>query len=191
MTPDELADLVAQEFPHTEAVEITHGQLTIDVSADAWIEALRYTRNSLECTFFDWLSAVDEGEDGIRVVMHVYSPSRRHHVLVRTLLPPDHPTLPSSTSVFRGANWHERETYEMFGVEFTDHPYLEPLLLPDGFEGHPLRKDFVLASRVAKQWPGAVDPGQSAHDVAVRRKRKLPPGVPDPDVWGPDAVGDQ
>jgi NADH:ubiquinone oxidoreductase subunit C len=79
----------------------------------------------------------------------------------------------------------------MFGVEFTDHPYLEPLLLPDGFEGHPLRKDFVLASRAAKQWPGAVDPGQSAHDVAVRRKRKLPPGVPDPDVWGPDAVGDQ
>src|SRR6476659_1924661 len=170
MTPDELAELIAQEFPHTEAVEITHGQLTIDVSADAWVEALRYARNSLECYFFDWLSAVDEGEDGIRVVMHVYSPSQRHHVLIRTLLPPDHPTLPSGTSVFRGANWHERETYEMFGVEFTDHPR---------------RKDFVLASRVAKQWPGAVDPGQSARDVAVRRKRKLPPGVPDPDVWGP------
>src|SRR6476620_11071277 len=78
MTPDELAELIAQEFPHTEAVEITHGQLTIDVSADAWVEALRYARNSLACYFFAWLSAVDEGEDGIRLLMRVYSPSQRH-----------------------------------------------------------------------------------------------------------------
>ena len=50
----------------------------------------------------------------------------------------------------------------MFGVYFDGHPKLIPLLLPDGFEGTPLRKDFVLASRVAKQWPGEVDPGESS-----------------------------
>ena len=88
------------------------------------------------------------------------------------------------------AGWHERETFEMFGVVFDGHPNLVPLLLPDGFEGHPLRKDFVLASRVAKAWPGAKEPGESDSDVhtpAPGRRRVLPPGVPDPAQWGPDA----
>ena len=190
MTPDELRDEIMGRFPDTATVEISHGQLSVDVPSVAWIEALTYARDTLECAYFDWLSAVDELADGIRVVTHLYSPSQRHHLLVRTLLSPQNLSLPSATTVFRGANWHERETHEMFGVEFSGHPRLEPLLLPDGFEGHPLRKEFVLASRVAKEWPGAVDPGQSASEVAAKRKRKLPPGVPDPDTWGPDAVGE-
>ncbi|WP_256862315.1 NADH-quinone oxidoreductase subunit C [Microbispora sp. GKU 823] len=65
----------------------------------------------------------------------------------------------------------------MFGVVFDGHPDLRPLLLPDGFEGHPLRKDFVLAARVAKAWPGAKEPGESDHGSPSRR-RMLPPGVP-------------
>ncbi|HZP51562.1 NADH-quinone oxidoreductase subunit C, partial [Actinocrinis sp.] len=82
---------------------------------------------------------------------------------------------------YRGANWHERETFEMFGVVFTGHPDLKPLLLPDGFEGHPLRKEFILASRVVKAWPGAKEPGESEHDrgkASPGRRRMLPPGVP-------------
>ena len=71
--------------------------------------------------------------------------------------------LATLTSVYAGANWHERETYEMFGIGFDGHPNLVPLLLPDGFEGNPLRKEFVLASRVAKPWPGAKEPGESEH----------------------------
>ena len=63
----------------------------------------------------------------------------------------------SVADVYAGASWHERETHEMFGIDFGVP--LEPLLLPDGFEGHPLRKDFVLASRVVKAWPGAKEPG--------------------------------
>ncbi len=90
--------------------------------------------------------------------------------------------------MFHGANWHERETYEMFGVVFAGHPNLVPLLLPDGFEGHPLRKEFVLASRVAKEWPGAREPGESAAGGPVRRRMR-PPGVPDPADWGPAAGG--
>ena len=76
-----------------------------------------------------------------------------------------------------------RETFEMFGVIFEGHPHLVPLLLPDGFEGHPLRKDFVLAARVAKAWPGAKEPGESDHGSPSRRKT-LPPGVPAD--WGRD-----
>ena len=71
----------------------------------------------------------------------------------------------------------------MFGVIFDGHPRLEPLLLPDGFTGHPLRKDFVLASRVAKEWPGAKEPGES-HTGATRRRMR-PPGVPED--WPRDA----
>src|SRR4051794_38238221 len=70
----------------------------------------------------------------------------------------------------------------MFGVVFEGHPNLVPLLLPDGFEGHPLRKDFVLAARVAKPWPGAKEPGESGHGAPSRR-RVRPPGVPDEGPW--------
>ena len=92
--------------------------------------------------------------------------------------------------MFRGASWHERETYEMFGIDFDGHPGLQTLLLPDEFEGHPLRKEFVLASRAANQWPGAKEPGESDTESAASpsRRRMLPPGVPDPS-WGPRPPG--
>ncbi|PYC61749.1 hypothetical protein C7C46_33645, partial [Streptomyces tateyamensis] len=60
-----------------------------------------------------------------------------------------------------------------------------PLLLPDGFEGHPLRKEFVLAARVAKAWPGAKEPGESDHEGGSTRRKMQPVGVPDPNEWGP------
>jgi NADH-quinone oxidoreductase subunit C len=190
MTPDQLRAEIVRTRGEAATVEISHGLLTVDVHPTAWLDTLSYARDALDCTFFDWLSAVDELDESIRVVTHLYSLAGHHHLLVRTLLAGENLVLPSATGVFRGANWHERETHEMFGVVFSGHPNLDPLLLPDGFEGHPLRKDFVLASRVAKQWPGAVDPGESAGELVSKRRRKLPPGVPDPDTWGPDAVGE-
>ena len=60
-------------------------------------------------------------------------------------------------AIFPGADWHERETHEMFGIGFDGHPYLVNLYLPSGFEGHPLRKDFPLLARHVKPWPGIVD----------------------------------
>ena len=71
----------------------------------------------------------------------------------------------------------------MFGIDFAGHEPFEPLLLPDGFEGHPLRKDFVLASRVAKPWPGAKEPGESDGEASPSRRRTRPPGVPED--WTP------
>ncbi|MYR90767.1 NADH-quinone oxidoreductase subunit C, partial [Streptomyces sp. SID685] len=110
------------------------------------------------------------------------NPVRR--LLVRTTVPHSAPVLPTAVGVYAGAAWHERETYEMFGVTFEGHPGLEHLLLPENFEGHPLRKDFVLAARVAKAWPGAKEPGESEHG-GPKRRQMLPPGVPDPNEWGP------
>jgi NADH-quinone oxidoreductase subunit C len=127
------------------------------------------------------------------VVVHAWSTRHRHHLRLRTRVDGEPPRLASLTEVWPGAGWHERETFEMFGAVFDGHPNLVPLLLPDGFEGHPLRKDFVLASRVAKPWPGAKEPGESDHDAPAAspgRRRMLPPGVPAPGEWGPAAPGE-
>ncbi|WP_432109169.1 NADH-quinone oxidoreductase subunit C [Streptomyces sp. AA1529] len=168
--------------------EDAYGLLTADVPADAWIAALTAARDELGCTYFDWLSAVDEPGTGIRVCAHLVAlPAAGRGVrrlVLRTTLPHQAPALPTATGVYAGAAWHERETHEMFGIDFPGHPHLVPLLLPDSFEGHPLRKDFVLAARVAKAWPGAKEPGESGHG-GPKRRQMLPPGVPDPNEWGP------
>lgn len=182
MTPEELTEAVTGRFP--EAVPaVALGEVTVDVPAAVWTEALAFARDDLGCAFFDWLTGVDELDEGFRVVAHVYALEGGHHLLLRTLVPKGAPVLASAVGVYRGANWHERETFEMFGVVFEGHPDLKPLLLPDGFEGHPLRKDFVLAARVAKAWPGAKEPGEGGG--APSRRKNLPPGVPQ--GWGPNA----
>ena len=104
---------------------------------------------------------------------------RRRRALRRKLFRtrvPDGSSLASLTGVFRGAAWHERETHEMFGLDFDGFDDgtglgLRPLLLPDGFEGTPLRKSFVLAARASKPWPGAKEPGESEHAKPTGRRR--------------------
>ncbi len=158
---------------------------TVDVPASLWADALRVARDELDLDFFDWLSAVDDLDDGFAVVAHLWSTRDKHGLLVRTSVPRDGASVPSVVSVYPGAAWHERETHEMFDIDFPGHGELKPLLLPPNFEGHPLRKDFVLASRVAKAWPGAKEPGESHDPTAAKRAPMRPPGVPAPGEWGP------
>ena len=110
-------------------------------------------------------------------------------LLLRTRVTGPDLAVASVTDLWPAAAWHERETHEMFGVEFTGFDDgtgkgLRPLLLPDGFEGTPLRKSFVLAARVSKPWPGAKEPGESETVSTAARRRMQPPGLPDPS-WGP------
>ena len=161
---------------------------TVEVPIEGWVAAVTAARDDLGLTYFDWLSAVDEssadGGAGLHVAVHLWSVQRREGLLLRTRVTD---SVDSLVTVFRGASWHERETREMFGITFVGNPDTRPLLLPDGFAGHPLRKDFVLASRVAKAWPGAKEPGESDADLAAERtapaartrRLNLPPGVPD------------
>lgn len=183
---DRLPDAVTELFGEGATAESAYDLLTVDVPPTEWITALRTARDELGCRYFDWLSAVDEPGTGFRVCVHVAAPGRGsvRRLMVRTTVPHDAAVLPSAVDVYAGAAWHERETHEMFGVAFEGHPGLAPLLLPEGFEGHPLRKDFVLAARVAKAWPGAKEPGESEHG-GPKRRTMLPPGVPDPNEWGP------
>ncbi|MEU5282438.1 NADH-quinone oxidoreductase subunit C [Streptomyces sp. CA-278952] len=185
---DRLPDAVTDLFGDEATAESAYDLLTVDVPAAAWLTALRTARDELGCSYFDWLSAVDEPGTGFRVCAHVAAlgTGTVRRLMVRTTVPHDAAVLPSAIDVYAGAAWHERETHEMFGVAFDGHPHLVPLLLPEGFEGHPLRKDFVLAARVAKAWPGAKEPGEPAEGhTGPKRRAMLPPGVPDPNEWGP------
>ncbi|MFC5945301.1 NADH-quinone oxidoreductase subunit C [Micromonospora harpali] len=190
MTPEEVGQrLVALLAPVEATASVSGGQAyaraTVDVPPASWRDALRAARDDadLGCDFFDWLSAVDQLADGCEVVAHLWSTGRRHGLLLRTRVPWDAPRVDSVVDLYPGAAWHERETFEMFGVDFPGHGELRPLLLPPEFEGHPLRKEFVLASRVAKPWPGAKEPGESTAAGGGRAVR--PPGVPAPGEWGP------
>ncbi|MFG2649870.1 NADH-quinone oxidoreductase subunit C [Streptomyces sp. NPDC048436] len=178
--PSPVEELFGAEATADEAYDL----LTVDVPPSSWITALETARTALTCTYFDWLSAVDEPGTGFHVSAHVVALSPVRRLLIRTTVPHEAPVLPTAVDVYAGAAWHERETHEMFGIGFDGHPHLVPLLLPDTFEGHPLRKDFVLAARVAKAWPGAKEPGESEHG-GPKRRQMLPPGVPDPNEWGP------
>lgn len=168
---DRAAQLAANTFgpPHRVVGSAAWRDVLADLKAQGY-------------TYFDWLSAVDE-VDGIRLVAHVLRPDPWDHQLVVTFLEPGE-AAQSVADVYAGAAWHERETHEMFGLAFGTGDQPAPLLLPDGFEGHPLRKDFVLASRVVKAWPGAKEPGESDSSVSAEgaspgRRRIKPPGVPD------------
>ena len=163
------------------AVDDGYGPLTVDVPADRWVDALPSPATSSGCTFFDWLTAVDELDDGLPVVAHVVAPP----VAAARAPAAAHPgaarrrrASPSRRRrCYAGAAWHERETHEMFGIDFAGHPDLVPLLLPDGFEGHPLRKDFVLAARVAKAVAGRQGAGRVRRTARGARRPPQDPAA--------------
>jgi NADH-quinone oxidoreductase subunit C len=190
MTAIGTADFVAIAGDGAVADE-AFGAVTIDVPTDRWAAAAAALRDDTRSAhrFFDWLSAYDDLDAGLAVVARLWSVTARHAVILRTHVERDGGRVATLTGLWPGADWHERETWEMFGIDFDGHPDLRPLLLPNDFEGRPLRKDIVLASRVARPWPGRKEPGESDADLATgagrsRRRQLRPPGVPEPDDWG-------
>lgn len=97
------------------------------------------------------------GDTRFQLLARVYDPEAHIGVTFKCDLPDDDLSAPTWSAVYLGANWHERETWEMFGITFTGHPNLTHLYLPGEFEGYPLRKDFPLLARRVKPWPGIVD----------------------------------
>ena len=157
-----LRDHLVAEYGDAVEPDISYGTLTVTVAPSEWRRVAERARQDpeLACNFFDFMSGVDEEADGIGVVLHVYSTSHRHHLQLRTVVPRDGGHLPTISDLWAGANWHERELAELFGVGFDGHPNLAKLLLPEEFEGYPLRKEFALLTREAKPWPGAKEPGE-------------------------------
>ena len=127
------------------------GELTLTVDSARVIDALQFLRNDLAAEFVSIIdiSAVDYPERAKRfdIVYHLLSPKRNRRIRVK--IAADEETLiQSATAVYPGAEWYEREIYDLFGVLFDGHPDLRRILTDYGFEGHPLRKDFPLTGYV-------------------------------------------
>ncbi len=159
--------------------EVTFDTVKVKVAPKSWTAALTTARDDLGLNFFSFLSAIDWAnqvevgdalsesvEERYEILCTVGDLDQGRRATFSTSIPKDQPQLPTLTGVYSGADWHEREAAEMFGITFEGHPYLVHLYLPDGFEGHPLRKTFPLLSREVKPWPGMVDvegmPGEPA-----------------------------
>jgi NADH:ubiquinone oxidoreductase subunit C len=168
MSPSDIAARVAG-LVGSERFSDDHGTAKVYVERAAWVEAHQTLRS--EMPYFSWLSAIDwttdvavgdppEAEDvdvRYEILSCLGNLESGESVVLSTDLAKEDATIDSLADTFGGANWHEREAAEMFGIEFTGHPNLTKIYLPDGFEGHPLRKSFGLASRDVKPWPGTVD----------------------------------
>ncbi len=100
---------------------------------------------------------VTGGDTRFQLLARLYSIADRVGFTLKADVPEDTLTMTSWTKLFGGANWHEREAFEMFGLNFEGHPSLRKLYLPGEFEGFPMRKDFPLLSRMVRPWPGIVD----------------------------------
>jgi NADH-quinone oxidoreductase subunit C len=155
----------------------------IKMLRENWLAAVKALRAD-GFDYFDWLGCVDEigRQDCFRIILAARNLAKGAEPrTLSCLLPRDDPRIDSVRGVFAGAAWHEREVAELFGVEFVGGERRRLLLNP-GFEGTPLRKDEVLAARTGLNWPGAKEPGET--DASPSGRRMVPPGVPDPAVWG-------
>ena len=174
----------------------TFGDLVVRLTPEVWRKAAEVARDKLECDYLCFVSGIDwmptpraggeeaggdtsspvqptemtfgvAGSDGrFQVFARVQSTTRNHGFTLKVDVDEDSFSVPSWVPVYPGADWHERETWEMFGIGFDGHPGMRHLYLPAEFEGHPLRKDYPLLSREIKPWPGLVDvepmPGEEA-----------------------------
>jgi NADH-quinone oxidoreductase subunit C len=179
----------------------SRGGAVVRVASDAWRRAAEVCKDQLGCDYLSFVSAIDwmptpaVAEEGsgdtsspvqpkettygvagsagrLQVFAHVESTHERAvGITLKVDVDENDPHAESWVSVYPGADWHERETWEMYGIVFDGHPSLRHLYLPAEFEGHPLRKDFPLLAREVKPWPGLVDvepmPGDAADDEAA------------------------
>jgi NADH-quinone oxidoreductase subunit C len=120
-------------------------------------------------------TGVAGGDTRFQVFCRLYSIARHLGITLKADVGDDAPAIDSLVPVFRGADWHEREAWEMLGIEFAGHPRLRHLYLPGGFEGWPLRKDFPLLAREVKPWPGLVNVEALPPEAASPEAAPAPP----------------
>ncbi len=173
LTPEETEKLLRDRLGDgITGSTVEFATFTLHVAPGSWHAAAALCRDEqlLAYDMFDNLLGVDAREDGFDVVAVLYSTSTGNRICLRTRCDGgrDNPVCDSITDIYRGADWMERETWDMFGIEFVGHPGLEPRILTvENFEGWPLRKDFHLTSRVAKPWPGVAEPAELDEDGQV------------------------
>ena len=142
LTPAAASSQIQERFGVNPAAE--DAELSVPVPLARWTEFAQFARDTLGCRYFNWLTAVDWKEQGLEVLARLDNLDARLAVTMRVRLEPGTSRCPTLTGLFRGADWMERECYDMFGVVFEGHPDLRRILLDQDWEGHPLRKDYAV-----------------------------------------------
>jgi NADH-quinone oxidoreductase subunit C len=149
-TPSLLVTALQREHSHwiTEVIE-AHGEVTAIVPRLHIVDVCANLKASADSSF-DFLADICGADRGVEeeprfeVNYHLFSTTKHHRLRLKVLLNEENVHVPTVTSVWRTANWHERETFDLFGVVFDGHPDLRRILLPDDWQGYALRKDFPL-----------------------------------------------
>lgn len=146
MSFNDIISLIKENFK--EAIlsvdeEAIQPSITIDKKDILSICQLLHSNDKLYFDHLSCLSGMDYGEgNDLGVVYHLYSIPYDLNLVIKVKLNRSEPNIDSITSIWKGANWHEREAYDMFGIQFNNHPELRRILMPADWEGHPLRKDY-------------------------------------------------
>jgi len=143
VTPERARELLATVAGVTVAATPT-APIVAQVLTEHWLDAARYVKATLGCTYFSFLTAIDWKADGLEIVVWVDNLDAKLSVQLRTRLGAGHSTCASIVPVYRGANWMERECFDMFGVQFVGHPDPRRILLADDWQGHPLLKSYAV-----------------------------------------------
>ena len=160
-TPEEVAREKALAFPYAARLndkfsgDVEGWSMQVDkpyatVKAERVLDVVRFARDELGFTYLRNLTAVDYPPDRMEMVYNLFNMEKRQHLALRAKVPRvapegmDLPTLPSVVSAHPGADWLEREVFDLFGIRFAGHPYMRRLMMPDEWVGHPLRKDYDL-----------------------------------------------
>jgi NADH-quinone oxidoreductase subunit C len=158
VTPAELADRLSSRYPDVVAAR---GEVSIVVEPSELLGTLVRLRDDpeLQLDFLANVAASDWPERSPRfwISYDLYSIERRHRLRVKVGVPEDDPHVPSVVEVYPGANWHERENFDFYGIVFDGHPDLTRILMPEGWDGFPLRKDEELGG-VNTRYKGAFIP---------------------------------
>ncbi len=164
---DEVADELERAFPEfgdaIERVVVDRGELTLHVRPHRLVALCRQLRDDPRLRFelCSSISGVDSPADPLgrrfSVAYHLASLTYRRRIRLQVSVPESAPTVPSVVDVYPTADWHERETWDMFGIVFEGHPALTRILMPDDWPGHPQRKDYPLGG-VPVEYKGAQVP---------------------------------
>jgi NADH-quinone oxidoreductase subunit C len=143
----ERAVAAAVEAFDSEAIvtgNFDRGELTLEVVPSKIVSVCGFLKYDQNFVRLSTITGVDRypAEPRFEVVYHLHSASRNERLRLKCRVSSSGPEIESVTSVWRAANWYERETFDLFGVRFLNHPDLRRIMLPDDWEGHPLRKDF-------------------------------------------------
>jgi NADH-quinone oxidoreductase subunit C len=161
MEPLQIADRLKERFPE-DVLQTSEfgGQVSVSVKKENILGISGYLHDE-PGLFFDLLRDIcgvdylGKKKPRFEVVYHLYSIKYRHMIRIKARVPEEDPVIDSVMPVWIGANWHERECYDMFGIVFKGHPDLRRILLPEDWEGHPLRKDYPLKGPAPEnEWRG-------------------------------------